>query len=357
MISASTDDATLLDQILHPAGRPNPYPLWARLREHPVARQHDGRWVVSGYDEALAIINDPRITAVPEEPPLLPSFVMLDPPDHDLMRAQIMKHFGPPHRPGFVAGLRDRILAAADEHKFSKWTRAITELADVDNMKPEALATAQQAVGEATQYLAELVRRRRNDPGDDVISGLAHDGQMSADAIVSNVFTLLIAGHETTVNAIANGTLLLLRQPQHLETLRSNPDLVPAAFEEILRLEPPVQFRDRRAIADIEIGGQTIPAGYTVLISYAAANRDPRHFPDPDTFRLDRENTQHLAFNSGIHYCFGAPMARLEGTLALDRLLRRVHEPRLLDDPPPYRPGAALRGPERLRIGFRRITS
>lgn len=150
---------------------------------------------------------------------------------------------------------------------------------------------------------------------------------------------------------------MMLRRPELLEALRDRPSLIAGAFEEMLRLDPPVQFRSRVAVAEIEIGGTTIPAGSEVVIGYAAANRDPRQLTDPDRFILERKDNQHLSFNSGIHYCFGAPLARLESRIALDLFLRRVRAPRLVEDPPPYRPSALLRGPAKLRIGFDEIVA
>lgn len=392
-MTTTTDHARLFDQITAPENRADPYGLWAQLREEPVSRQHDGRWVITGYPEARAIIDDPRITATQPQPPPVP-FVVLDPPEHDIIRAQIMKHFGPPHRPDFVTTLSDRITDAAndsldriadqpkmdlvadfayrvpvavictvlgvppeDETAFSAWTRDISKFADPAVMTPADMAAAQRAWGEASQYMGRLIFDKRRHPGPDLLSGLATAGDLPDDQIIMNAIVLLNGGHETTVNAIANGVLLMLRQPDLLATLRDRPELMAAAFEEILRLEPPLQFRDRRSLADIEIDGRTIPAGADIIIGYAAANRDPRRFPNPDQLVVGREDNQHLAFNTGVHYCFGAPMARLEGRIALNLWLRRVSEPRLLDDPPPYQPSAAIRGPAELLIGHQTIDS
>ena len=148
---------------------------------------------------------------------------------------------------------------------------------------------------------------------------------------------------------------MMLREPELLDALRERPSLIAGAFEEKLRLDPRVRFRSCVAVAEIEIGGTTIPADSEVVIGYPAANRDPRQFPDPDRFILRREDNRHLSFNSGIHYCFGAPMARLESRIAIDLFLRRVRVPRLVEDPPSYRSSGLLRGPAELRIGFDEI--
>lgn len=159
---------------------------------------------------------------------------------------------------------------------------------------------------------------------------------------------LLIAGHETTVNLITNGMLTLLRHPDALARFRAEPGLVVPMVEELLRYEPSVQFRHRATLADIEIGGTTIPRGSAVVLLLAAGSRDPRHFSDPDRFVPDRTLNDHFGFGGGIHYCIGAPLARLEAQIVLPELVRRLDNPRLVTDPPHYRLTAALRGPRHL---------
>ncbi|MEU2880892.1 cytochrome P450, partial [Streptomyces sp. NPDC007070] len=162
---------------------------------------------------------------------------------------------------------------------------------------------------------------------------------------------LLIAGHETTVNLITNGMLTLLRHPEYLERLRADPGLSVRIVEELLRYEPPVQFVPQRTcITDIELRGVTIPKGSRIWLVLAAGNRDPERFADPDRFDPDREDIEHLGFGSGIHSCFGAPLARLEAQIALAELARRLVDPRLVEDPPPYRTNAVLRGPRHLNV-------
>jgi cytochrome P450 len=389
---------TLFAELLMPEHRAAPQELWARLRERPVSEQDDGTWVVTGYDEVRALSADPRISAAHEgageRGRRVANFVVEDPPEHNRDRSMVMRHFGPPHRPGFVASLEASITKYAensldrlrgrtrmdvvddyayplpvtvicdvlgvpheDEPQFSVWTKAISLLASPDALAdPETALRGSAASQEASQYMFGLVQRRKTDPGDDMISDMVHDdspdGRLSDEQIVSNAIILLIAGHETTVNAIDNGILLLLRNPDQLERVRDDPGLMPGAFEEILRLEPPVQFRDRTTLSDIPVAGVTIPRGATVQLSYAAANRDPKRFPDPDRFDPERLDNQHLSFNTGLHYCFGAPLARLEGLIALNTWLRRVKNPRLVQDPPPYRQSPALRGPAEMLVDF-----
>lgn len=163
---------------------------------------------------------------------------------------------------------------------------------------------------------------------------------------------LLIAGHETTVNLITNGMLTLLRHPDALERLCREPELMPLAVEELLRYEPPVQMLPQRTpLADIEVAGRTIPKGSPLILMLAAGNRDPQRFVDPDRFDPAREDNQHLGFGSGVHSCFGAPLARLETQIALHELLRHLDTPRLIEDPPEYRRSPVLRGPRHLLIG------
>ena len=162
---------------------------------------------------------------------------------------------------------------------------------------------------------------------------------------------LLVAGHETTVNLIANGMLTLLRHPDVLERLRHDPDLAIPMVEELLRYEPPVHFLPwRTTLDDIDIAGTTIPKGAQVTLVLAAGSRDPGHVPDPGRFVPDRENNEHLGFGGGIHLCFGGPHARLEAQITLTELARRLNNPRLVTDPPPYRPNPVLRGPLHLPV-------
>jgi cytochrome P450 len=153
------------------------------------------------------------------------------------------------------------------------------------------------------------------------------------------------------VNLISNGALTMLRQPKLRERLRDDPEVAPRFVEELLRMESPVQYMPNRvAVADIDIAGTTIPKGARIVLLVAGASRDPDRFANPDVFDPDRPDNQHFGFGGGIHYCFGAPLARLEGQIALTALARRLENPRLVDDPPPYRPSPVLRGPQHLKV-------
>ncbi|MER7008577.1 cytochrome P450 [Dactylosporangium sp. NPDC000555] len=399
---------SIYEQILDPANRADPYPLYARLRGTPVARQPDGTYVVSTYREIVALLHDPRVSSDPrshpelagaapaaqEGPAGLPmSFISRDPPEHDRLRELAIRPFGPPRTPGRVEGMRpwlaevtgglidkfagrDRVdivddfayplpvtaichlldVPREDEPRFHHWADAIIDTTDPSS---GTFAERQRRRGlvqaELGGYLNGLIEARTSRPGDDLLSGLLTDtgphAPMARGDLVSTAVLLLVAGHETTVNLITNGVLTLLRHPGVLDRLRHEPDVVVPLVEELLRYEPPVQMlASRSTLADIDIAGTTIPKGSPLALMLAAADRDPGRFPDPDRFDPDRADNQHLGFGSGIHYCYGAPLARVEAQVALSELARRLVRPRLVVDPPPYRPSPVLRGPRHLLV-------
>ncbi|AVH60163.1 MULTISPECIES: cytochrome P450 [Streptomyces] len=399
----------ILRQIIDYAHRANPYPLYEELRETPVFHAPDGPYVVSKYYDILNLLHDPRIssearnlksaaadplTDAEGESALPPSFLRLDPPEHDRLRRMTNRPFGPPHTPrrvydmrgeldDIVSGLIDGIgsperidlvdqfsypfpvtvicrllgVPREDEARFHTWADTIAAGLDPDpDTDPaERAQVTQSARTELGMYLAGLIEERRKKPGDDMLSELATahgpDGAMTTMELLSTASLLLIAGHETTVNLITNGMLTLLRNPDILERLRKDPSLSVPIVEELLRFEPPVQLVPQRTtVADIEVRGVTIPKGASLWLVLAAGNRDPDRFEHPDRFDPDRGDIEHLGFGSGIHSCFGAPLARLEAQLALSELARRLESPRLLEDPPPYRQNAVLRGPRHLPI-------
>jgi cytochrome P450 len=402
-----TQGASTLRQILDYAHRADPYPLYAELRRTPVALQEDGSYVISTYRELTSVLHDPRLSSdarnlarpMPgtEERTESPSFINLDPPEHDRLRRMTMRHFGPPHAPGLVDGMRpefteivtelidafaakDRVdivddlaypfpvtvicrllgVPREDEPRFHQWVEAIVESLDLNAQQDpsEKLRNGVQARESLRQYLGALLETRRRRSGDDLLSRLASDdgpeGRMSDDEILSTANLLLIAGHETTVNLITNGMLTLLRHPAVLERLRREPDLIIRTVEELLRYEPPVHIIPwRAAYSDITIADSTIPKGSPIMLVLASGNRDPQRFNDPARFDPDREDNQHLGFGSGIHYCFGAPLARLETQIALTELARRLGDARLVTDPPVYRQSPILRGPRHLVVELR----
>ena len=322
-----------------------------------------------------------------------PSMITSDPPLHDLSRRQAMRHFGPPHSPDLIPSMeplcvrvvndlldkakgKTRIdvvddyayplpvavicqvmgVPLKDEAMFHAW---IADLFAGLDMGPEAATEEGRRLKEKSdagkaalvKYLIGLIESaEKSPPSEGMISKLVHDdgpdGRMSSSAILTNSVLLLIAGHDSTVNTISHCVLTLLRNPGSFDLLRGRPELIPGTIEEVLRLESAAQFfPSRTALADIEIAGTTIPKGAPIFLMYGAGNRDPEQFPDPNKFDPERKNNTSLGWGVGIHTCFGGPLARLEVNVALEVFLRRVENPRLVVDPPPYRPSQIFRGP------------
>jgi cytochrome P450 len=366
--------------------RDDPFPLFAEVRRlgpvHPVtlADGHDA-WLVVGYEEARVALNDQRLSkdmhaalatgdGVVAEGLPGPAFarhmLSVDPPDHSRLRRLVSSAFTPRH----VEGLRPRVQAIVDSllddvaragpdarvdlvgaYAFPLPFTVICELlgvpdpdrADLGRGLTELLvptptaaeyARAKEASDSVVAMLEALVDAKQARPGDDLVSGLisARDGEerLSTQELLSTIFQLIVAGHDTTASLIGNGVVALLRHPDQLEALRSDPSRLAGAVEELLRYDAPVPHSTfRYAVAPMDIGGVTIPAGAQVIICLAAANRDGDQFPDPGALDLDRVEGRHLAFGHGIHHCLGAPLARMEGQLALASLLRRFPQLRL----------------------------
>jgi unspecific monooxygenase len=237
----------------------------------------------------------------------------------------------------------------ADQDRFSGWSDALARGLDPDFLlSDEQLDERDQARQEFAEYFRDLAARRRASPGEDLLSALATVEELSEADLLATCVLLLVAGHETTVNLIANGTLALLRHPDQLAYFRAHPEEAPAVVEELLRYDPPVQLSARVALEDVPIAGQTIHRGEIVLMLLGAANRDPEVFSDPDRLDLTRAPERHLAFGLGIHFCLGAPLARLEGRLALSALVRRDLE--LTAAPLVYKDNLILRGLAKLPV-------
>jgi len=398
---------SIFEQIIDPANRADPWCLYRELRKTPVTREADGTYVVSRYRDIVALLHDPRVSATGGV--ALPGrLVNLDPPAHDRIRRTLMRHYGPPEAPGRIesmrAGLQDAVtglidrlagqnqadlvdefagmlpvtaicrllgVPVEDEPRFHAWVGAIVANIRLQGTAAEhARRRRDDAFAEMDQYFAALADARREAPGEDLLSALVADdrtwAEVSREELLANVALLLFAGHETTVDLIANGILTLLRHPGALKRAGFEPGFAVLAVEEVLRYEPVLHFLPNRlTLDDIDVAGVTIPAGAPIRPALAAANRDPDYVRDPDRFDPDRHNpecadvrpeeSQHLSFGAGIHYCFGAPLARLETEIALTELARRLENPRLLADPPPYRPNPLLHGPAHLPVGFDRI--
>ncbi|WP_353946063.1 cytochrome P450 [Streptomyces sp. HUAS MG91] len=400
-------DDTLLQRITDYTNRPDPYPLYAQLREAGVVRQTDGSYLVGTYHDIVALLHDPRVSsdqrnrtalyrgADPGDARQLPTFIRRDDPDHHRLRSMAMRPFGPPHSPGRIDAMREEItritedliasiqdreqvdivddfayplpvtvicrllgVPREDEPVFREWSATVIDSIDIgpgeDLRKREA--AGEQARTQMGRYLVDLAERRRGGPGDDMLSAFVNDpgpaGEFSRAELAATSALLLVAGHETTVNLITNGILTLLRHPDQLDLLRRDPGLMPSAVEELLRYEPPVHMLPRTPLAPLDIAGTTVPRGVPLVLVLASGSRDPQRFRDPDRFDPTRPDNQHLGFGSGIHSCYGAPLARIEAQIALGALAPRLSTATLVEDPPPYRNSAILRGPRHLRVEF-----
>ncbi|WP_327708091.1 cytochrome P450 [Streptomyces sp. NBC_00464] len=374
----------------------NPYPYYARLRaEGPVhivrTDDFDRVWLVVGYDEGRAVLADQRFAKdwrkLPGQAvvgdPINANMLEMDAPDHTRLRKLVAREFTPrriealrPRVQQITDGLIDTMLPAGqadlvDALAFPLPMTVICELIGVPDLDRAAFRAMSNAVvspvgaqeeGDAVRamgaYLAGLIEDKRCSAGDDLLSALIaarydDDDTLSPDELVGMAFLLLVAGHETTVNLISNGVRALLAHPDQLEALRADFGLLDGAVEEMLRHEGPVETATFRfARETVAIGSRTIGAGDPVLVSLAGADRDPGRYPRPDRFDIRREAQGHLAFGHGIHFCMGAPLARMEGRIAIRTLLERC--PGLVLDPaagePEWLPGMLIRGARRLPV-------
>ncbi|PJE95676.1 cytochrome P450 [Streptomyces carminius] len=392
----------------------DPYPAYAWLREHaPVHRtvlpSGVEAWLVTRYADARETLADPRLSKNPahhsetahgrgkigipgeRSANLMTHLLNIDPPDHTRLRRLVSKAFTPRRVAAFeprVRELADRLVdgfagrGSADlihEFAFPLPIYAICDLlgvpaGDQDDFRDWAGMMIRHdrgprgGVGRAVKrmraYLAELIHRKRAEPGDDLISGLIrasdHGEHLTENEAAAMAFILLFAGFETTVNLIGNGTYALLRHPEQRRLLQDalaagDTGRLESAVEELLRYDGPVELATWRfATEPLELGGQRVEAGDPVLVVLAAADRDPERFARPDTLDLTRSDSQHLGYGHGIHYCLGAPLARLEGRVALSALLGRLPDLRLAAEPPElrWRGGLIMRGLRALPVEF-----
>ncbi|MEO8609871.1 MAG: cytochrome P450 [Chloroflexota bacterium] len=391
------------------AFKANPFPFYAQLRdEAPVYRTTINKkplWLITRYQDVASALKDERFvknhdhTLPPDQAPKpdwLPNFfhimdnhmLDMDVPDHTRLRGFVHKAFTPSRVEQMrlrVQQLADELLDTAaqakhfdliegyalpipvtiisevlgvpvqDRAKFHQWTKGLMSSLD----QPMQLLVKIPTFIGFLNYIRKLCQMRQNDPQDDLISLMAqtneHGERMTNDELQGMVVLLLIAGHETTVNLIASGTLALLENPDQFDLLHQNPTLIKSATEELLRYYPPIETAtERYAREDVTIEGVTIPRGEQVMAVIASANRDAAQFENPDTLDLTRENNKHLSFGQGIHYCVGAPLARLEGHIALNTLVARM--PTLRLDVPAealrWRSGLTFRGLETLPVTF-----
>ena len=366
----------------------DPYPMYHRLRtDDPVHHSALGFWVLTRYDDVVAALRDPRLAkeAIASfvaarfgapVPAMGLSMLDRDPPDHTRLRGLVSKAF----TPRVVEGLRPRIqqivdgllaypipvivicemlgVPVEDHERFKGWSLDIARGLDLIWLGPESevgrrSVAARQSLAE---YFRGLIAQRRAAPRGDLLSGLiaaeeAGD-KLNEVELLATCILLLIAGHETTVNLIGNGTLALLRHRDQLQRLQRDPGLIAGAIEELLRFDGPVQRTARIPSEDIVIGGRTIAKGEMVMPFIGAADRDPVQFPDPDRLDIGRADNRHIAFGWGIHFCLGAPLARIEGQIAISTLVRRMPKLELATAQPEYRQSLTLRGLKALPVRF-----
>ncbi|WP_404816619.1 cytochrome P450 [Streptomyces thermolineatus] len=385
----------------------DPYPFYARMRKSgPVHLLEQpggvGVWLVVGHEEARAAFLDPRLVkdwsaasaafaaAASAEgtnrSDLGPNMLTVDPPHHTRLRRLVAKEFTArrvetmrPQVQRITDGLLDAMAPAGradlvDALAFPLPMTVICELLGVPFLDREAFrewsnelvaptGDPQRTVEAATAmnaYLQQLLEDKRSRPGEDLMSALIRatdeDGdRLTADELRAMAFLLLVAGHETTVNLIAGGMHALLTHPEQLAALRADPSLLDNAVEEMLRYDGPVENATIRFAAEpVEIAGTVLPAGAPVLIGMASADRDPAKYARPDEFDIRRDASGHLAFGHGIHHCLGAPLARLEGRIAVASLLERFPDLELDPDAPAptWRPGMLIRGPQHLPVRY-----
>lgn len=390
-----------------PAFVANPYPAYEALRRGPRVQHHAGSdtHLVSRHADVDALLRDRRLgrsylhvathaeMGQPEEPAALAPFWhvirngMLDvePPDHTRLRRLVSRAFTPrtvEQLRGTVQEVTDRLVddaleqgtfdllatvaeplpvtviaemlgvPAADQHLLRPWSADICGMYEL-NPSEAAARTAVRACEEFGDYLVALSRDRRASPQQDLITALTQvvdDGDVLTEAeLVGTCVLLLNAGHEATANVTGNGWWSLFRNPAELARLRADPALLPTAVEELMRWDTPLQMFERWVLEDIEIGGTVVPRGAELGLLFGSANRDPEVYAEPDAFDVGRASNPHISFGAGVHFCLGAPLARLELQTSFGTVLRRLPELELLEEPT-WKPGYIIRGLEELRV-------
>jgi cytochrome P450 len=408
VLSAAAKAKTVLSlyHLLDPEVLADPYPLYHRLRsEDPVHWDpflH--AWVVTRYDDVVRVLMDFSAlrTATPEQltklglPDLSPiaqvmvkQMLFMDPPAHTRLRALCSQAFTPrrveilrAHIQDIANRLLDSVLARgemdliadfagplpaivtaemlgvpiSDYPQLRGWSSDFAGMLGNFQHNPNLADRVLVSLNEMTAYFRESIREQRVHPGDGLIHSLLTaemDGdRLSDEEVVANLIVTMVGGQETTTNLIGNGILTLLRNPDVTAELRGDLGLIPTAIEELLRYESPSQHTARLAPQDVEIGGKQICKRQAVIAVMGAANRDPERFPDPDRLDIRRKDNRHVAFGWGEHFCFGAPLARIEGQIAFATVLRRLRDLRLKPGPITWRENLGLRGLKALPVVF-----
>jgi cytochrome P450 len=398
-IVAGPEVDKLLYELTTAVGREDPYPRYHRLREiSPVVRAVDGALVVTRYADCSTLTRDPRFAHPPADmlafigypdwrdrpalEQLFTSMLVINPPDHTRLRRLVSGAFTARRvqalRPAIermvgdlldtMSGSVDFIEAfafrlpvdvigellgvpAPDRAQFQTLVRDWARVLDV--ITDDVLAKADPAAATVRAYLTSLVSQRRREPQSDLISALVAveeaGEQLTEDELLTTAALLFAAGFETTTNLLANGLVALLQHPSQLALLRDRPDLAAPAVEELLRFDSPVQLVSRVVMDPVSLGGITVGEGERVVAYLGAGNRDPERFADPDALRLDRTDNAPLSFGGGIHYCLGAPLARLEAQVALPALVRRFPHLALAGEPE-RRDSLSIKGFTRLPV-------
>ncbi len=395
-----------LYHLLDPEVLADPYPLYQQLRtEDPVHWDpYLHAWVVTRYADVVEVLHrfsaerthTPEKLAVLGMEQLAPiaqvmvrQMLFLDPPQHSRVRGLAAVAFTPrrverlrSHIEEIADSLLDRVdsrgemdimeelanplpaivtaemlgVPTEDHRRLKDWSQDFAEMLGNFQHNPGRAAKVAVSLEKMTAYFQEAVRSQATHPREGLVNALTVaevDGdRLTEDEVVANVIVTLVGGQETTTNLIGNGLLALLRHPEEMERLRNDPALVPAAVEELLRYESPSQHTARLARDDVQLGGRLIKRGQAAIAVMGAANRDPERFPDPDRLDLARADNRHLAFGWAAHFCFGAPLARIEGQIAFSALLRRLPNLRLAPGPITWRSNLGLRGLTALPVTF-----
>ncbi len=405
-LQATSDETLSLYQLLDPETLANPYPLFHRLRsEDPVHWDpflH--AWIVTRYKDVVTVLHhySAERTPTPEQltamglvslnpiaQVMVKQMLFLDPPSHTRMRSLAAHAFTPArvevlreHIRDITNSLLDKVqtrsrmdviaelaeplpcivtaemlgVPVEDHQQLKLWSQDFAEMLGNFQHNAERAPRILKSVEEMTAYFRSAMNEQRLRPREGLISSLMNaeiqGDRLSQDEVIANCIVTMVGGQETTTNLIGNGVLSLLRNPDQLERLRSDPSLIPSAVEELLRYESPSQHTARLAPEDTVLGEKRIPKRQAVIAVMAAANRDPERFPDPDRLDITRTDNRHLAFGWAAHFCFGAALARIEGQIAFELMLRRL--PNWILDPKPlmWRTNLGLRGLTALPIGF-----